>query len=134
MNLCVADTNVARLMLDSRPELIPYQPHLVGAQIYISFQTVAEMRYGARKGGWGAKRRQRLETFLASLKVVGYSDALGHRWAEVMHDAQKAGRRLESGDGWIAATASLLNAPLLTHDKDFDAQACPSIAIIRYTP
>ena len=51
----------------------------------------------------------------------------------MMHEARKAGRRLEAGDCWIAATALLLDAPLLTHDKDFDTKACPSLAVIRYT-
>jgi predicted nucleic acid-binding protein len=48
-----------------------------------------------------------------------------------MHDARKRGSRLETGDGWIAATAKFLNAPLVTHDQDFSARACPSITVYR---
>ena len=134
MNQCVLDTSVASLMYDASPLYLPYDGHVQSASIFVSFQTVGEMRFGARKSSWGIARRQRLEAFLTSLQVVGYTDELAHHWAQIMHEAQTVGRRLEAGDGWIAATALLLNAPLLTHDKDFDAQACPSITIVRYTP
>lgn len=132
MKVCVVDTTVASLMLNDRPQLSPYQPHLLGASVYISFQTVAEMRFGALNKRWGIRRKQQLETFLAPFTIIGYTDALADCWAIIMQEARQAGRRLETGDGWIAATALLLNAPLLTHDKDFDAQACPSIAVICY--
>jgi tRNA(fMet)-specific endonuclease VapC len=31
--------------------------------------------------------------------------------------ARRNGRRIETADAWIAATALLYNAPLLTHNK-----------------
>ena len=49
-----------------------------------------------------------------------------------MQDARRTGRRLEAGDAWIAATAKMLDAPLLTHDKDFSPVACPAITIYCY--
>jgi predicted nucleic acid-binding protein len=70
--------------------------------------------------------------FLSSFIVVGYTDELATLWATTMHEARRAGRRLEAGDAWIAATARLLNAPLLTHDKDFSPAACPSITVHCY--
>lgn len=51
-----------------------------------------------------------------------------------MLDAQRVWQRLEDGDAWIAATAKYLKAPLLTHDKDFDVSACPSLTIYRHLP
>ncbi len=36
-----------------------------------------------------------------------------------MTTARRKGRRMEAGDAWIAATAVLYAAPLLTHDADF---------------
>jgi predicted nucleic acid-binding protein len=70
-----------------------------------------------------------LEQFLLEFDVVMFTDDLAHRWAEVIYDARQAGRRLEAGDAWIAATARLLGAPLLTHDRDFSPEACPSITV-----
>lgn len=133
MNFVVLDTSIASITLDDRPQLARYEAYLRNSLPVVSFQTIAEMRFGALLKGWGVLRRERLETFLGSLLVQEYNDGLANAWAQVMHEARRAGRRLEAGDAWIAATALLLNAPLLTHDKDFDAQACPSITIIRYT-
>lgn len=126
------DTSIASFVFKASPLLAPYRPHLSGSMRCISFQTVAEMRFGARSNGWGEARRQMLDSFLNSLTVLGYSDNLATSWAEVMLVARRAGRRLESGDAWIAATAALLDAPLLTHDEDFDLNACPSITVVRY--
>ncbi len=104
-NTAVLDTTVASLLFDNRPELAPYKPHMQQTYLAICFQTVAEMRLGALNAGWGTWRREALEAFFTSLEVVTYSDALAWHWAEVMQDARRAGRRLEAGDAWIAATA-----------------------------
>lgn len=114
--------------------LVPYQQHMQGATLFLGFQTVAEMRFGALKANWGASRRQVLEQFFSNFNIILYNDALAFHWVEVMLDAQRVGRRLEAGDGWIVAPAKYLNAPLLTHDKDFDPSACPSLTIYRYLP
>jgi predicted nucleic acid-binding protein len=34
-----------------------------------------------------------------------------------MVSARQAGRRVETADAWVAATALLYDAPLLTHNK-----------------
>ena len=39
-----------------------------------------------------------------------------YRWAEVMVGGQAAGKRIDSADAWIAATALLYEAPLITHN------------------
>ena len=46
-----------------------------------------------------------------------------------MFVARKAGRRLETADAWIAATALLYDAPLLTHNSS-DYQGVPALKII----
>ena len=134
MSLLVLDTSVASMIVDERQTLSLYAPHLRSGLSLLPFQTVAEMRLGAQLANWGETRRSRLEQFFADVLIQKYNDDLVHCWVRIMHEARQVGRRLESGDGWIAATALLLNAPLLTHDKDFDAQACPSITIVRYSP
>ena len=58
----VVDTDVysARLIPDST--LAPlYEPLLVGRAEFVSFQTVAEVRYGALLRGWGDTRLRRME-------------------------------------------------------------------------
>jgi tRNA(fMet)-specific endonuclease VapC len=131
LTACVVDTNVASFMLDDRPELERYlgefEPETV---IYLSFQTLAELRLGALNRRWSATRQHTLQAFVDTLEVVQCTDELCHRWAQVMHEARQAGRRLEAGDGWVAATALLLDVPLLTHDRDFAESAVPSITVI----
>ena len=132
MNPRVLDTTIASLMLDGNPAIDLYETDLDGSTLVISFQTVAEMRYGAMAAGWGARRRHDLEQFLRRFHIVEYSDELGTHWAEIMLDARRAGRRLEAGDAWIAATALLLAASLITHDLDFSAKSCPSITVVNH--
>jgi predicted nucleic acid-binding protein len=133
MAFCVVDTSVASMMFQNRPELAAYAPHLLDVTVAVSFQTVAEMRLGCRIKRWGPDRTASLEAFLSSLVLVGYTDRMGHCWAQIMDDAKGLGRRLEAADAWIAATALLLSVPLLTHDKDFAVESCPAINVIRYT-
>jgi predicted nucleic acid-binding protein len=121
--------------MDGRPEWLPYRDELQSTSVeYISFQTVAEMRLGALNRSWGSVRRELLEAFLRSLLIVEYTDELASLWAGVMYESKRAGRRLEAGDGWIAATALLLNVPLLTHDRDFANLSVPSVAVVCHAP
>jgi predicted nucleic acid-binding protein len=132
MDVAVLDTTITSILFEKKPATALYAPHLTGKSLTICFQTVAEMRYGALKAGWGTHRAAALETFLSTFYLVPYSDQLAHSWAEVMLDAQRIGRRLEAGDAWIAATARRLSAPLFTDDKDLSPEACPSITIYRF--
>jgi predicted nucleic acid-binding protein len=132
LNPCVLDTSVASLIFKNSPLAVRYRSHLTGATPILSFQTIAEMRFGALLAYWGAKRRQTLERFLSNDAIILYSDELATHWAQIMHEARKAGRRLGTGDAWIAATARHLNAPLFTHDKDFSIEAVSSLTVYRY--
>ena len=129
---CVLDTSVASFLVNKNPLIALYRPHITGATPVLCFQTVGEMRYGSLKAEWGQERNHRLEQFLQDTDIIHSSEALTRLWAEIMRESRRIGKRLEAADAWIAATALLLGAPLLTHDKDFDAQACPSIAIVCY--
>ncbi|MCK6533138.1 MAG: PIN domain-containing protein [Polyangiaceae bacterium] len=96
-----------------------YEPHMRGMILAVSFQTVAELWAWAEESRWGNAQRAGLEHFLSRFVVVPYSTELGQTWARVMTAARRKGRRMEAGDAWIAATAVLYAAPLLTHDEDF---------------
>lgn len=52
MNDVVLDTTIASMMLNQNPLLALYYVHLLNATWLISFQTVAEMRFGALKAEW----------------------------------------------------------------------------------
>ena len=57
-------------MLSRSPHLRVYAGYFANAELFVSFQTVAEMRYGALNAAWGERRRAELESFLLSLNVV----------------------------------------------------------------
>jgi predicted nucleic acid-binding protein len=134
VNGVVLDTTIVSFAFKANDLFDLYRADLRNSVRYVSFQTVAEMRYCSLHDNWGPERRQRLEEFLATLHVVGYTDELGMRWAEAMNHASTVGRRLEAGDAWIAATALLLNIPLLTHDRDLAVGAMPSLSVICHLP
>ncbi len=102
----------------SRPDLEFYRPHIEGRTLMLSFQSVAELLRLPLRNHWGAERRHSLDAFLRRFLVLPYDVALAETWARVMVDAERAGRRLEAGDAWIAATAVRRHLTLLAHDRD----------------
>jgi tRNA(fMet)-specific endonuclease VapC len=82
--------------------------------------------------GWGEQKRQELDNLLRRIPSVDINtDRIIQRYAEI--DAYSQGkdpvkplppgltsRNMGKNDLWIAATASVLRAILLTTDKDFD--------------
>lgn len=87
-------------MNDTRAQ--SYLPHLHDRQWLISFMTEAELEQWALLAGWRPKRIEWLRAFL---------------------------RRLGKAGAWIAATAALYIAPLLTHNVNDDL-AEPGLQLI----
>jgi tRNA(fMet)-specific endonuclease VapC len=77
----------------------------------------AELEQWALLSNWGIKRVEWLRIFLRRFAIVPSSHDLVLKWAEAMVSARRGGRRIETADAWIAATALLYDAPLLTHNK-----------------
>jgi predicted nucleic acid-binding protein len=100
---------------DTRSEL--YLPYLENRELLISFMTEAELEPWALAANWSGKRTEWLRLFLAKFAIVPSSHGLVLKCAEAMATARKAGRRIDTADAWIAATALLYNAPLLTSNK-----------------
>jgi predicted nucleic acid-binding protein len=78
--------------------------------------SVAELRRWALERNWGESRRQELEDYLARYLTLHSDDQMCDRWAEAMNSARKRGRPVAAADAWVAATALLLNIPLITHN------------------
>ena len=64
--------------------------------------------------------------------VVPYDTELARTWARVMTEAKRRGRRLEAGDGWIAATAIHRKLVLVTYDRDFVGLGLTDLHVICY--
>ncbi|MFN3653462.1 MAG: PIN domain-containing protein [Armatimonadota bacterium] len=111
------DTDVLSFFFNQDPVRVPrYRPHLEDHSLYISFVTVAEMRYGARLRGRGPSRLSALDHFFERYTMVGSSPDLGSAWAEIRAHTRRAGRPIASQDSWIAAAAVILEMPLVTHN------------------
>jgi predicted nucleic acid-binding protein len=118
MAIRVIDTDVWSYLYKASDEAKLYQPHLLGNVLVISFQTQAELLRGAIAAGWGARRRQHLESHLRRYVIEHSSDAVSVRWADAMDSARRNGRPIAAADAWVAATALHLGVPLITHNKN----------------
>ena len=101
-----------------------YEPIIVGRPAFISFQTVAELRFGALRRNWGAARMSRLEARIASAQVVYPGPDLVAVYAQLRVECERVGHALSQrdhdADRWIAATALRLDVPLVSNDRIFN--------------
>jgi predicted nucleic acid-binding protein len=82
--------------------------------------TLAEMRQGALDANWGSRKCAVLEAYLADFSVLHSDSLLCSTWAAVRNESTQKGRPITSADAWIAATALVLSAPLVTNNpKDY---------------
>ena len=117
MRPVVLDTDIVSFLFKSDTRAQIYLPELQDRQWFISFMTEAELEQWALLANWSEKRVDWLRLFLSHFVVVPSSHDLVLKWAEAMVGARRNGRRIETADAWIAATALLYDVPLLTHNK-----------------
>ena len=123
------DTSVVSIIYNQDQRASFYEEGLEGHRAVVSFQTLEEISYWPRKNGWGEPRRNELMQHMDQYEVIWADLALVHISAQLRAEREKAGRRLNTADAWIAATAILLDCPLASHDGDFDN--IPNLQLIR---
>lgn len=113
-----------------------YAPLITGRPAFISFQTAAEVRYGALRRGWGAARMLKLEAKLAQVEIVHTGPDLIAVYARLRAACEAAGHALaqkeHTADRWIAATAVRLGVPLVSNDGIF--RDAPDLALETVAP
>ncbi|MDE2786916.1 MAG: PIN domain-containing protein [Chloroflexota bacterium] len=130
-NPMVVDTNVVSYIYRNENRAQPYLNHLTGHRAVISFQTYEELLFGALISNWGQQSVDELLEYVSTAyDIINYDLELVRISARLRADSRRSGRELKSPDGWIAATAILLNCTLLAHDGDFDC--IPGLKLIRY--
>ena len=120
MKPVVLDTDVVSFLFksDSRAQL--YLPLLRNRELLVSFMTEAELEQWILLAKWGVGRVYRFRQFMTGFASVPSSRDLILKWADAMVAARESGRRIEAADAWIAATALLYDATLVTHNpKDY---------------
>jgi predicted nucleic acid-binding protein len=61
-----------------------------------------------------------LEAYLADFSVLHSDTLLCSAWAAIRNESARKGRPISAADSWIAATALVLSAPLVTNNpKDY---------------
>ena len=88
---------------------------------FISIVTGGEIRSLALQSGWGVAKQERMEDLLDYYVVIPlpFSNIV-EVYAEIDDYSRRDGVTMGKSDLWIAATASVTGARLLTTDKDFD--------------
>ncbi len=88
---------------------------------HLSIVSVGEILSLAEQLNWGTARIQQAEAFIARSHVypLEYSGIIP-AYITLDNESRRAGRKMSDNDLWIAATARVIGATLLTTDKDFD--------------
>jgi tRNA(fMet)-specific endonuclease VapC len=135
MSTVLLDTTVASLLHPKKKRDVlraQYEPHMQNQILALSFQSVAELWSWAEANNWGSRNREGLERFIQRFLIIPYDLELAKSWARLTVHCKRIGRRLESGDAWIAATAIRFRIPLLTRDRDHVGLKYPDLHVISY--
>ena len=128
------DTNILLHFLRSTPVkafvITNYAPLSPADKVVISVVTIGEIKSISIQNKWGVARSKALEDLYAEFIITDINaENIIQRYAEI--DAYSQGkmpgkplghssRNMGKNDLWIAATASILQAELITTDHDFD--------------
>lgn len=129
----VFDTNILLHYIRESPimEKVEQQFDPLGGsnESWLSAVSLGEIRSIAIQNKWGEKRIAKLDAFLATFLISGINIGdIIRRYAEIDSYSQglhptiissHTARNMGKNDLWIAATASVLGAALLTTDHDF---------------
>ena len=132
MSNVVVDTDVVSFLFKSHPIAHQYLPDLADRTPLISFMTLAELDRWVLAARWGEARRKKLREYLEPFAILPYDRALCTKWAEITIAAQSRGRRIDCADAWIAATALMCDAPLITHNRS-DYLGVPDLKLISHS-
>jgi predicted nucleic acid-binding protein len=133
MTSVVVDTDVVSFFFKNHSIAALYDADIAGRTPILSFMTIAELERWVLQAGWNDARKRRLEQYLDPFVGMPYTKALCVKWAEITVAAQAAGHRIECADAWIAATALLYGAPLVTHNRG-DYRGVPGLIVISHRP
>ena len=129
------DTNIVLHFLKEdavmRKVKAQFDPLSTDNETWLCVVSIGELRTMALANGWGGKKRNSLERVLAQFPVADiYAEEVLDRYAEVEAYSQcrlpgispqpHSPRNMGKNDIWIAAVTSILDATLITTDKDFD--------------
>ena len=116
---------------DTRAEL--YKKHVQGKLVAVSFITVGELLFGARKKNWGTSKVADLNQRLRSVVVVPYDREICATYADLKVRVQQIGRPVADNDLWIAACAVRHQIPLVSNNRNHYSHI-PGLVLISEAP
>jgi predicted nucleic acid-binding protein len=125
-SVVVVDTMIASAWLGVRhsQRKARWTPVLEPAAWVLPFTVVAEMRFGAKVAGWGARRRGVLDRLVARAGVVPPLAEVTDAYVDLRTWCVKAGHGLgakdHEADRWVAAVAIAGKLPLASEDSIFN--------------
>ena len=105
------------------------------SNVLISVVTEGEIRALALKFAWGDQKLERLDSLLDTLTVVPIPFLnIIESYSQIDDFCQRHGFQPGKNDLWIAATANVTTAQLVTTDQDFDPLDGIFLKLIRFDP
>ncbi|MDR2115485.1 MAG: PIN domain-containing protein [Planctomycetaceae bacterium] len=116
----VVDTCVFSYDFNHHTLAVLYERYLNEYKCFLSFQSLGELYYGALQRNWGNHKTERLKEIVAENYTIIHSNDVIAEWFAFVRTVRRK-QPISAQDAWIAATASALGCPLLTHNaKDFE--------------
>ncbi|OQW87375.1 MAG: hypothetical protein BWK78_09100 [Thiotrichaceae bacterium IS1] len=145
MKRFVIDTNIIlHYVRGSRLyQQIESEHQLSSSEILISVVSVAEIAGFLQRNNYNEAKLQKFESILAKTLIIDISSedeqlleafATLQNYSKNLHPTLKLGRSVGIGqnDLWIAATAWVAKAQLITTDSDFDPLHPVFLSVIKY--
>jgi len=130
----LVDTDVySYLMKPGHPAEQIYRPHVTEKLVAVSFVTVGELLFGARKRGWGKDRVDDLLARLRAVVIVPYDFRVCETYADLKARLVKAGKVVADNDLWIAACAVRHSIRLISNNRAH-FEKIPDLVLISEAP
>jgi predicted nucleic acid-binding protein len=129
----IVDTDVFSMVHYAKGRASEFEALIVGHPLALSFAAVGELRAGAIKNTWGAKRLAQQRRFLTAYTVVPANSDVVERYAPLhakLHQNLKGGG---VNDMWTAACALVLEIPVVSNNlSDFQLiqTAAPELVVV----
>ena len=119
MDYVAFDTDVASKLLKGQ---LPARllARLASSTPCITFVTLGELTEWAIARSWGRRTVEVLESWTATVPVLGYDDEVARTWGRLSAETRRAGRARPVNDMWNAACCLVEGLPLATlNAKDY---------------
>jgi tRNA(fMet)-specific endonuclease VapC len=117
----LVDTDVFSYLMNGSRYATLYKPHVEGKLIAVSFITVGELYFGAKRKNWGDAKIADLKDRLRVVTIVPYDESVCRAYGEIKAACESKGKVVGANDLWIAACAIRHSIPLVSNNfKHFD--------------